>query len=498
MSAETEYKRAEGDFIQMLKDGKGIDMNRWSKLILNDMLPHLRFATDDVYFGKYRLKEIFQAIEFPQEKWQILLAVSETLMHISTYYYRLNMMFANMAVFEWGVTITHTAEKLTGEAIKAKYFTVCQRLEKMHLAHEFSKIMRKLPYRDVFCGLVFENTSDFFIHEIPFRVCRLYEVEDGLYNFIIDLNAIKGSNIAAYPAYVQKAFSAYAEQQPGASRWYYPPSDKQVCIKLNEQWIYPFPMLIGLLRDLADLDVFKKLKLQNARTGNYKAIAQKVPIDEKTVDKPLLTPTALGLFAEINQSSLSDDIGLLYTVGGDAKEIEFEANGNADADVDGATNQVYSSAGVTKELFNGSSSGTAVTLSVENNAGFVYAVYRQFERWVNRFIKLRRFSNSNIEFQYYLLDCTIFNRDNVAKRYREAATLGAPVVDRWLASLGMTPNQVVGAYKTHEIFDYYNKFKPLQSTYNTADPGRPTAEELGETLSESGEATRDSDANMDR
>ena len=52
------------------------------------------------------------------------------------------------------------------------------------------------------------------------------------------------------------------------------------------------------------------------------------------------------------------------------------------------------------------------------------------------------------------------------------------------------------------IFDFRNHFIPLQTSYNSSvesnDNGRPTNESKGKTLSESGERTKDTDANADR
>ena len=171
----------------------------------------------------------------------------------------------------------------------------------------------------------------------------------------------------AYPDYVQQAFLDYRDGK--IQRWYTPPADLQICIKLNNQWLYPYPILIGLVRDILDLDVYKKLKLQSARTDNYKAIMIKVPIDDKTVDKPLLTPETLSIFAQINRESMSDDIGIIHTLGSDGEAVSFKDSSNTRNNVSDAVDELYNSSGATKELFNGSSSGTAVTFSVENDSG---------------------------------------------------------------------------------------------------------------------------------
>jgi hypothetical protein len=259
-------------------------------------------------------------------------------------------------------------------------------------------------------------------------------------------------------------------------------------------------MLIGLVRDILDLDTYKKLKLQSARTDNYKAILVKVPIDESTVDKPLLTPQTLSIFADINRESMTDDIGLIHTLGSSGEAISFKDSSNTRNNVSDAVNELYNSSGESKELFNGSSSGTAVTMSVENDAGFVYSIYRQFERWANRYIKLRKYNKSTYKFHFYLLDITIFNRDNVSKRYKEACTLGVSVVDKWLASIDMTPSRMLGSYVLHnDVFKFYDNFIPLSSSFNSSsdsgEAGRPTNSSKGELLSDEGEKTADGEKN---
>jgi hypothetical protein len=258
-----------------------------------------------------------------------------------------------------------------------------------------------------------------------------------------------------------------------------------------------------LIKDILDLDVYKKLKLQSARTDNYKAIAVEVPIDETTVDKPLLTPDTLGIFAEINRESMADDIGLIHTLGSNATPISFKDSSNTRNNVSDAVDSLYDSSGISKEMYNGSSSGTALTLSVENDSGFIYGLYRQFERWTNRFIKIRKYNKPAFKFFFYLVDVTIFNRDNVSKRYREAVALGVTCIDKYLATLDMSPSRTLGSYVTHhDIFKFSENFVPLQTSYNSSaednNSGRPTNKSKGELLDKAGEKTEDLDSNIDR
>lgn len=495
---ESDYQRDAKNFQQNAKNGQ-VDWASFQRLMIHDLCYNSKILETESMIGGIPLKNAVDALRHPRNNWRTLLAISEELMRISPFYYRLNMMYSNAALFSWGLDLYDVKENANIETVRKSYATLAARLENMNLKHEFAKIMRYLPYQDLFCGLIMENQNDFFIQRIDYRVCKLYQVQDGLYNFVINLQAIKPRDLGAYPDYVQQAYLDWKDEKSSAV-WYYPPADKQICIKFNDQWTYPFPLMISLVGDILDLDVYKKLKLQSARTDNYKAILVKVPIDTSQVDKPLLTPETLGIFAEINRESMADDIGLIHTLGSDGEAISFKDSSNTRNNVSDAQDALYSASGETKELFNGSSSGTAVTFSVENDSAFLYALYRQFERWVNRYIKLKKFNKAAFKFRFYLVDITVFNRDTVAKRYKEAAGLGATVIDKWMAALEMTPSRLLGSYVTHtDIFDFHNKFIPLSSSWNTAsEGGRPTNAEKGETLDVAGEQTADSDANADR
>ena len=476
-----------------------LNLGAFQRLMTHDLCTNTSII-DTGCIGDIKLKDVEFALKYPKQGWKILLSVSNELMRVSPHYFRMNNMYSNMPVFCWWIDLYDVKDNVKTDAMKKAYSALAAKLEGMNLKHEFSKIMKPLPYLDIYCGLVFENQSDFFFQQIDYKVCELNKIQDGLYNFRIDLSKISPTNLNAYPDYVQRA---WIDLKDGVAKtqWYEPPADKQICLKLNSQWAFPYPILIGLIKDILDLEIYKKLKLQSARTDNYKAIAVEVPIDESTVDKPLLTPDTLGIFTEINRESMADDIGLLHTLGSHATPISFKDSSNTRNNVSDAIDEIYNSGGISKENFNGSSSGTAVTFSIENDAGFIYGLYRQFERWVNRFIKVRKYNKPTFKFFFSILDITIFNRKDVTARYKDAIALGIPVIDKYISSLDLTPSRTLGAYVTHEsIFDFRKHCIPLQTAYNSSENenGRPTAESNGETLDEAGEKTKDLDSNIDR
>ena len=54
-------------------------------------------------------------------------------------------------------------------------------------------------------------------------------------------------------------------------------------------------------------------------------------------------PETLGIFAEINRESMTDDIGLLHTLGSNATPISFKDSSNTRNNVSDAIDEIYNS-----------------------------------------------------------------------------------------------------------------------------------------------------------
>lgn len=126
--------------------------------------------------------------------------------------------------------------------------------------HEMSKIMSVLPMQDVFYGLIFEDSSDFFILSINPSLCKICQVQDGVFNFKMRLSGINPLHIGSYPDCVKQAYLDYRNGDSYFDGWFVPQADKQMCFKFNENTITPMPFLLGLIKDILDLDTYKKLQ----------------------------------------------------------------------------------------------------------------------------------------------------------------------------------------------------------------------------------------------
>lgn len=504
--SELNYNKDRESFDNAVNGKSRLDLGAFRRLMIHDLCANTN-VLQSYKVGGYSLERIQDALNNPIAHSNMIIDVSRYLMSSSQFYMRLNNFFSKMGLFNYNIDVYDLKEGElcdTEKQIKMRdsYLNVCGEFEKIGFKHEMSKIMSVLTVEDVYYGLIFEDSVDFFILKMNPSICKIKQVQDGVYNFKIRLSGINPLEISTYPNYVQQAYIEYRNGDSYCDGWYIPPAEKQVCFKLNESCLYPMPLLLALTKDILDLDVYKKLKLQKARVDNYKAIVIEIPIDEDAVDKPLLTDETLAVFAEMNKANMPEDIGLIHAPG-KATAVSFKDNTNNANNLSDAIKNIYDNAGVSSELFNSGSSGTAFKLSLENDAAFIYSFYRQCERYFTRFIKLRKYNKTAYKFALRIQDSTVFNRFEVADAYLKAAQNGEPFKLDYGVALGKSPSRILGSmFLENVIFALHEKFVPLATSYTSSGDnisgGRPTNESKGIDLTEEGETTKDSDANLNR
>ena len=135
-------------------------------------------------------------------------------------------------------------------------------------------------------------------------------------------------------------------------------------------------------------------------------------------------------------------------------------------------------------------------LSLKNDESYINGIVKQFERVVNRYLKVA--FSGNIKFKITFLPVTIFNKDEERKAYKEAASFGLGK-SYYAASMGIPQTDIAGLSFLEDEILGFSELTPMQSSYNASaeeSTGRPKSEE--EDLSKEGESTRDNDTNANR
>ena len=128
----------------------------------------------------------------------------------------------------------------------------------------------------------------------------------------------------------------------------------------------------------------------------------------------------------------------------------------------------------------------------------MFGLMAQVERIVNRLLKNL---SGTIKFKVNFLPVTKFNRDEQAKLYKEAATLGIPgTKSAYAATIGVPQTDLLGMNHIEMELLGMGELTPLQSGYtqggNTAsgdEGGRPELEDTE--LTDEGEETREKESN---
>ena len=160
------------------ENGKSrLDLAGFKRLMIHDLCTNTDVLKSHKIKG-YSLDRISDALENPTSNPMMLIEISHYLMYTSQFYMRLNNYFGKMGLFNYNIDVYDIREsELDSEEKQMKlrdaYANVCSEFEKMGFKHEMSKIMSVLPMQDVFYGLIFEDSSDFFILSINPSICKI-------------------------------------------------------------------------------------------------------------------------------------------------------------------------------------------------------------------------------------------------------------------------------------------------------------------------------------
>lgn len=463
-----------------------------AKLILQDLENAKRETT---FFKKYSKNDIIGWLASPEQNEKYLRNASIYLYNASSHYRRLINYFAKMALFAYVVV----PYKLDTKNINIKSFTsnyknILNKLETMNIKHEFLKIMTTIFREDIFYGYEYSTNDSYFIKKLPPDRCKISSVEDGVLNFAFDFsyfNTNKEKLESWGDEFITK-FNTY--KTDSRKKWQEIDSKKSICIKLNEDIDFPIPPFIGLLPMIYDIEDFKALTKAKEEIGNYKMLSLEIPLNDDGSYK-FLYEDAVKYYNMLG-SVLPENIGLALTpmkIG----EHSFEKSGTATSTntVADAETNFWSAGGVSELLFNSQKSSSAtIGNSIKSDEEIVYAIIRQFERWLNR--KLKQESGT-YKFKLEFLDVTIYSRKEMIELLLKNGQYGMPVINKICACLGYSPADTEAmAFLENDILQYHFKLIPLQSSHTQSET--PGAESGGpkindEDLSESGAKSRDND-----
>ena len=134
--------------------------------------------------------------------------VSEDLAVQSQQYQRLLNFYANMPLYS--VVPFKDISTANENKLKKELATVTEFLSRLNPKYNFSKIVKLAMTVDIFYGYVIDDKESVMIQQFPNDICKISSVSGGVYNYVIDLDALVSADIVDYyPKEIQEAVNQY-------------------------------------------------------------------------------------------------------------------------------------------------------------------------------------------------------------------------------------------------------------------------------------------------
>lgn len=474
-----------------------LDFAQLGRLIINDL--NNATSGSSTISANYSKEQLIGFMQNPDKSEKQLRNLSNYFYNASPNYKRLIQYFAGLPTFDHIVEpYDLDKEKVNLEKFKKQYYKTLKLIEIMNLPHEFSKILSSAFREDTFFGYEHMTADSYFIQKLNNDYCKITSLEDGVFNFSFDFSYFDKfrGKIDKYPEEFQKKYNLYQNDKTNM-KWQELSAENTICIKINESIEYSFPPFATIFEAVFDIDESKKLKRVKDKMDNYMILTQQIPIDENSgeTNKFLIDLETAVQFHNKASQSLPDEVGLV-TSPMKIEAIKLERKNNDSDNVAQATRALFDDAGVSQFLFNSDkSTNTGVNKSILTDEQIIFAVLKQFQRWVNR--KLKYF-NTSYKFRVEFLKTTENNRQDVFENYLKAAQYGFPTKHATFAALGHSPSSLENmVFLENQVLGLTLKLEPLSSSHTTSGKdGAGAPSKNDNDISESGEKTRENDGNV--
>jgi hypothetical protein len=453
---------------------------------------------ESVTYTRYSKTDLLDYLQSPTSNEKNLRNASIYMWDASSHYRRLITYYAMLP--KWAYILAPSEfdrNAVKEENFRKQYFKVQNYLDVMNLRHELQKASM-ITYRDgVLYGAIWRNNVSFYVQRINPDWCSLTSISDGVWNYSVDMSKIQEKKLNLYPPEFTTMYNAYKN---GGNKWQEVPESISFCLKADETMpIYSIPPWSSTLPMLYDIETYKALQETATQIANYKLIGMQIELNADG------TPTVDWDLAEQYYRQLCNVLPPYvgaFMAPMKAESYEFDKTGNThDVDtVSRAEEQYWFNTGTSALLHGSNISNTAgaLKLSIRTDEEIAFALMNQVERLINRILKS---VSKSIKFRIHFLPTTIFNYEDQAQLYQNAATLGVPGSKvAYAATIDLPQSTLIGMeYLENDIYQCQD-WLPLQSGYSGGGSldkgGRPAASDVN--LDDAGVATRENDTNANR
>lgn len=369
----------------------------------------------------------------------------QELRNISNFYYNINGIyqracnyFAFLYRYDWYVATQTFGNKDINEEKVLKDFTrILEFLDSSNIRKMCGDIALSVIKDGAYYGYIVPNSDSLMIQQLPVGYCRSrYKVQD---KHAIEFNmkffdtfkdpVYRLRILKLFPEEFQKGYVLYKQgkllpdsaQDRNDSGWYLLDPESTVKFNFNDSDI---PMFVNAIPALLDLDAAQDLDRRKQMQKLLKIIIQKLPMD-KNGDLIFDIDEAKDIHnnaVEMLRRAVGVDV---LTTFADIDSVDMSDKNTSTTvdDLEKVERAVFNSLGISQNLFN-TDGNLSLERSILNDESSVRNLLLQFNIFFDRVVRAISPKSKQYKFEFYMLETTQYNYQNLSKLYKEQTQLG--------------------------------------------------------------------------
>lgn len=369
----------------------------------------------------------------------------QELRNISNFYYNINGIyqracnyFAFLYRYDWYVATQTFGNKDINEEKVLKDFTrILEFLDSSNIRKMCGDIALSVIKDGAYYGYIVPNSDSLVIQQLPVGYCRSrYKVKD---KHAIEFNmkffdtfkdpVHRLRILKLFPEEFQKGYVLYKQgkllpdsaQDRNDSGWYLLDPESTVKFNFNDSDI---PMFVNAIPALLDLDAAQDLDRRKQMQKLLKIIIQKLPMD-KNGDLIFDIDEAKDIHnnaVEMLRRAVGVDV---LTTFADIDSVDMSDKNTSTTvdDLEKVERAVFNSLGISQNLFN-TDGNLSLERSILNDESSVRNLLLQFNIFFDRVVRAISPKSKQYKFEFYMLETTQYNYQNLSKMYKEQTQLG--------------------------------------------------------------------------
>ncbi|MCR8641535.1 hypothetical protein NV379_02595 [Paenibacillus sp. N1-5-1-14] len=466
----------------------------------NELLKSLNMSP-----ATFNRETIERLIQNPRANEDALKDLSQYLFNVVMQFNKLVNYYATIPTFDYFIVHTNADDhdmKLSSFKNSRKKATGI--LDKINLKLTLPNILKGVILEDAKFYYIREFGEAITLQEMPAKYCKIINKTEYGYQYAFNMYYFMQAGISVNdfdPEFIGYLDDFLKNKKNKVSTSYWQPLDpiKAPVFKFDETRAGLTPPLMGLFQDSAEIDHYKKLLKTKTQLEVWKIIVGKIPMKQDSKGAAVsnnfaIDPIVAGQYTAILQAGVPDGVKVATTPF-DLETVNFDQSQTQNNIVGYSQDNFYNSAGSTPVLFgSGSPNASGLNASIKVDEAYVLHMYRQFERFLNAYMKTK---TGKYRFKIVFPDLTRFNYREKLEDYLKSAQYG---YSKTLVSvaLGINPDDMLNLLMYENSIDMISNYLvPLSSAHVQKGSGEvgATKKSLSD-ISDSGERTRDNDGNM--